>query len=131
MSDYWRQFPVQLDFSRPFDTGWGRIIDLDQLKTRDGLIPRITLAMDDGSRVVLVAAPKLLRNRLVDLAPARGDFLRVAYVGEADKAPQGMNPTKHFKIGVRRAEGPAASGDGQPPHGGAPVADSPPAEQAS
>lgn len=125
---YWRQFPVQLEFSKPFDTGWGRIIQLDELRTRDGLIPKLTLKMEDGSRVILVAAPKQLRNRLVELAPAVGEWLRVAYLGEAEKAPAGMSPNKRFRVG-RRTEAPAGDGDGTP--GGTPVAAPPPAEQAS
>lgn len=123
---YWRQFPVQLDFSKPLDTGWGRIIQLDELKTRDGLIPRITLKMRDGSQVILVAAPKQLRNRLVELAPAVGEWLRVAYIGEADKAPHGMSPVKRFRVG-RRLEAPAGDGDGRP--GGTPVAVPPPEDE--
>lgn len=125
---YWRQFPLQLDFSKPFDTGWGRIIHLDELKTRDGLIPKITMKMQDDSQVILVAAPKQLRNRLIELAPAEGEWLRVNYLGEAEKAPHGMSPVKRFRVGHRK-KAPTADGDGHP--GGTPVAAPPPAEQAS
>lgn len=103
--DWWRRFPVAWHFDQPC-TLVGTITDVDDIKTRDGLFPRLHIETAQGDRYIVTAAQARLLALLVELRPRRGDRIKITYLGTADKAPHGLSPTKQFDVRLKRAETP-------------------------
>lgn len=108
---YWRKFTRTAYFDEPCQLT-GTLVCLDEQKTTDGLVPKLTLRLDDGAMVVVVASQARLRAALIEQQPATGDRVRITYTGEAKRAAKGFSPAKEFVVEVRRAEQPAGARPG-------------------
>lgn len=115
---YWRQFPITVRFEKPDQEVVGRIVELTEIKVRDEYLPRIRLQQKDGTILIVVVGQTRLLAELADKRPAKGDWLKITYHGEAKRAAPGMNPTKEFTVEVKRP-GTPDPGPGKTPTGSA------------
>lgn len=100
---YWRQFPVHVHWDEPIEVV-GTLEAILEQKTPEGTIPRLKIRADDGTLQVVLAAQTRLMNELIRQAPIVGDRIKIAYLGEADRAAPGMSRSKAFKVAVRRMD---------------------------
>lgn len=99
--EYWRQFPLTVEFAKVGDEVWGTITDLGEVKYRGEFYPRLKILSEHGEiRIVTVFWTRLM-NRLKEEGPAVGDNLRIKYVGDEPAVP-GMTPAKRFAVAVER-----------------------------
>lgn len=101
--NWWKQFPVTVHFVEPVRIT-GTVTNLDDIETRDGIIPRVTLQTADGHKLHIHAGPVRLLAELVRLKPVIGDKVTIQYLGESSKKALGLSATKEFKVEVQRAE---------------------------
>lgn len=100
---YWKQFPVSAAFDKPCEYV-GTVLELLNYKNPAGeYFPKIRLQQDDGGVVVIIASQARLLAALVEACPAKGDRVRIRYLGEGERAAFGLNKTKEFTVEVRRA----------------------------
>lgn len=100
---FWKQFPVTVSFDKPLEIV-GTILELLNHKDPSGEYhPKLRIQADDGSVLVLIVSQARLLALLHEQKPAKGDRVRIRYIGEGEKAAFGLNKTKEFTVEVRRA----------------------------
>lgn len=108
-AQFWRQFLVNYYFETKGQVLKGVVIDYREVGPLDDPIPEVVLQTKDGRRYKVLASQERLKALLADAVPARGDWLKITYQGESDKAPRGMSKTKLFDLEVFRVESPPPS----------------------
>ena len=116
---YWRQFPITVRFDKEEQTVVGRLTDLQEVRVREEYLPKLKLVQKDGTVLIIVVGQTRLLAELAEKRPAKGDWIKITYHGEAKRAAPGMNPTKEFTVEVKRP-GTPDPGPQQTPNGSAP-----------
>ena len=121
---YWRQFPITVRFDKAETEVIGRILDLQEVRVREEYLPKLRLQQKDGTVLIVVVGQTRLLAELAEKQPARGDWIKIVYHGEAKRAAPGMNPTKEFTVEVKRPgtqdPGPSKTPTGSAPRGNPP-----------
>jgi len=107
---YWREVITNFYFDKPGDTVAGYILALVPMGRADP--PTLKLQTKEGDVWVVPAHQARLRFELKKARPAKGDWVRITYNGEADKAAPGMSKTKDFTVEVKRPSPPAENEKG-------------------
>lgn len=107
-SEFWDRFGHgdRYKFVSPGDHIEGEIVGLSATDFGGSadLTPVLTIRTDQGDRDV-TASQTVLCNKLAEESPEVGDWIRITYDGEADKARPGRSPAKLFTVTVKRKDG--------------------------
>ncbi len=123
---FWRQFVVPFYFETPGDEIVGVVVHKWSEGRGDDAIPAVRLQTRDGRRFDVTAYQERLKALLVKAAPADGDWVKIVYTGEADRAAPGMSKAKLFTVEVKRPDSPPRGRtEGQGTSGGAPSENGP------
>ena len=115
---YWRQFPITVRFDKAEQEVIGRILDLQQVRVREEYLPKLRIQQKDGTILIVVVGQTRLLAELAEKRPAKGDWIKIVYNGEAERAAPGMSPTKEFTVEVHRP-GTPDPGPSKTPNGSA------------
>jgi hypothetical protein len=88
----------------PGDKVIGEVTEIDERDSDYGdPYTIITLLTDEGEEVSVHCFHTMLRNAVERKRPQVGDRVGVAYFGQAESAPAGMNPAERYRLIVERA----------------------------
>ncbi|MGH7426252.1 MAG: hypothetical protein ACREJP_08795 [Candidatus Methylomirabilales bacterium] len=104
---FWTNFGQgeRFKFVNPGDTVEGEVLRLSatDFGGQADLTPVILLRSDQGEKEI-TASQTVLCNKLAEAAPEVGDWVKITFDGEADKARPGRSPAKLFTVTVKRAD---------------------------
>lgn len=107
---FWRQFVVAFYFDNPGDELVGVLVKFWREGTGDDSVPALRLQTKDGRHFDVTAHQERLKAELVKKAPVKGDWVKIVYKGEAERAAPGMSKAKLFTVEVRRPGSPPEAG---------------------
>jgi len=97
MSDgYWKRWPVTVSWAEPGEVV-GTVMALGDLKEK---FPQLQVRTPEGLMLTVNVVQARLHELLAKAEPQPGDKIRIRYLGVADKALPGMNPTKLFTVEI-------------------------------
>lgn len=100
---FWRQFVVAFYFDNPGDELVGVLVKFwREGGGGDDSVPALRLQTKDGRRFDVTAHQERLKAELVKKAPVKGDWVKIVYKGEAERAAPGMSKAKLFTVEVVR-----------------------------
>lgn len=101
---FWNQFVTAFYFERPKDTIAGHLIAHETEGPPKDPIPKLYLQTEQGARRYVMATQERLKAALQAACPARGDWLRITYVGDGERAAPGMTKAKLFEVELKRRQ---------------------------
>lgn len=101
---------VAFYFDNPGDELVGVLVKFWREGTGDDSVPALRLQTKDGRHFDVTAHQERLKAELVKKAPVKGDWVKIVYKGEAERAAPGMSKAKLFTVEVRRPGSPPEAG---------------------